>query len=447
MDKKTLTKKTVDRLIDIAKSHGAEAADVFYVDNKQISANVRLGKLESVESSESQDFSLRVFIGKKSAIISSNNNTVQNIEEMAKRAVEMAKLSSEDPFSGLADPSLYPEKIIDLDLYDNYEANSEELINIAMESENAALEVKGIINSDGGSSSYSSSSVTLANTNGFYHEYKTSLYGVSACVVAKSGDSMEKDYEYCCSRYKSDLKDPSYIGKKAAERTLKRVNAKKIDTGKMPVIYDPRSATSLLSTFASAVNGESIALKKSFLQDCMNKKIFSDSINIKNNPLIKKGLASKPFDCEAVKKEEMFIIKDGKLENWFLDSHSAKKLGLTSNGCASRGLSSPPSPSCDNLYIENGTISKESLISDVSKGIYITQNFGGGINLLTGDFSQGGIGFMIENGKLTFPINEFTLSGNLKDIFLNITAANDLEYNYSINSPTLYVKNITIAGK
>lgn len=444
-----MTQNTIElitSLIKNAQNKGAQHADAVSFFSTSTSVATRLGKLENVERSESTGFGLRVIIGKKQAIVSSTDITAETLNELASRAVNMARLAPDDKYIDLAAQSLLCTNIKDLDLFDGNEPSSDELFARAKEAEEAALAVKGITNSEGGDASYGQNNIAVATSNGFAGEYKTSMFSISASVLAGSGTGMERDYDFSSTRHANDLGNAEEIGKNAAEKALKRLNPKRVKTCVVPVVFDPRVAKSLIGTVSSAVNGASVARGGTFLKNSMGKSIFKDGINIINDPHIKRGLASKPYDAEGVANKKIYLIENGILKEWLLDIRSANQLGLQTNGCATRGLASPPSPSSSNLYMENGAESPTSLISNIKSGFYVTETFGMGINLITGDYSQGASGFWIENGEIAYPVSELTIAGSLTEMFMQATPANDLEFRYSTNSPTLLIEKMTIAG-
>jgi PmbA protein len=433
-----------------AKKLGAVDAEAIIVEAADRSFRTRLGKFESVESSQSRDLGIRVFIadkkGHKTAIISTNNLTKNNITETVGKAIDLAKLAPTDEHARLANEGEYAKSQPDLMLFDDSAVSNEELTNWASEAENSALEVKGITNSEGADASHSTSETVLLTSKGFSGVYKNSGFSVSVSIIAGDENGMETEYEYSYVRHKKDLEKPQIIGKKAAELAIKKLNPRKIDSCKVPIIFDRRVSKSIVSAVCSAINGNSIVKKSSFLCDSLNQQILPKGIDIVDDPTILKGLSSEPFDAEGLESKKMFLVKDGILQNWILDLRSADKLGLKSNGRASRGISSIPSPSSTNVYMNNGAVSELDLIKNVKNGLYLMDVFGMGINSVTGDYSQGANGFWIENGEIKFPVSEITIAGNLKDMFMNLTAANNLEMHYSKNAPTLMIEGMTIAG-
>jgi len=440
----------LDYLIKAAKKAGADASDAVIYSGQSESVSWRLGKLEDVERNESADLGLRVFVGKKQALVSSSDISEQVFDQLVERAVDMAKNAPEDPYAGLADPDFLAMKaadIPDLDLFDRTEKSANELKMLASVIEDVALGTEGITNSEGASAAFSKGLIATANANGFSGSYQSSHFSLSISVIAGKDDTMERDYAYSSKRHFADLRAPIEIGQEAAEKTLRRLNPRKVQTCNVPVIFDPRVSRTLLGHLAGAINGQGIARGTSFLKESLNSQIFQKGISVIDDPHILRGPSSKPFDGEGCRNDKLDIITDGILRNWTLDSVSARQLGLSPNGRASRGTSSPPSPSSTNLYLAAGSLSPEELIQDIKSGFYVTDLIGMGINGITGDYSRGAGGFWIEDGKITYPVNEITIAGNLKDMFLNMTAANDLVILYGTDAPTLRIDGMKIAGK
>lgn len=441
-----MTLALITDLIKQTKIRGADEADAVLVKNMGISVARRLGQPETIERDESTGVGLRVFVGKKQAFASSTDITPSALTDLAERVVAMAKASPEDPYACLADKTIFATNFPELDLHDAEEPSAETLAMAAAKAEEAALAVAGVTNSEGADAHYGSFQLALATSKGFVGNYTTSNASLSVSVIAGSGTEMERDYDYTAVRHYSDLGNPAQVGTKAGERAVRRLNPKKVGSCEVPVVFDPRVARNLVSTFASAINGASIARKTSFLQGKLGQKIFSDAITIIDEPHRIRGLKSRPFDAEGVSGKRLALVEKGMLTTWLLDLRSANQLGMKTTGHASRGLSSPPTPSHTNLYIENGTLSPEALIADIKQGFYVTDTFGMGINTVTGDYSQGANGFWIENGKITYPVSEVTIAGRLQDMFLNLTPANDLVFKYGTDSPSLRVEKLMVAG-
>ncbi len=432
-------------LLDIRKK-GADAADIVLSENIEISVSRRMGKLENVERSESKGLGIRVFRGRKVAIASTLDLSDKSIEKTADLALQMAAVVPDDEYSGLPDASQMAHEFPNLDLYDAYEPKAEDLSRMAGEAEEAALSHPGITNSEGGHAGYNLSRMHVLNSHGFKGSFQASSYSVSATVIAEIDGLKERDYDYSAVRCFSNLKNPAATGHSAAQRTLRRMGSRKIATCSAPVVFDPREAKGILRQLAGAINGAAVARGASFLKDKLNTKIFRDGISIIDDPFIVRGLASRPFDAEGLAGQRLSVVSDGYLTSWILDTRTAKQLKMRSTGHAGRGISSPPHPETSNFYLENGTVTPEDLISDIKHGLYITETFGMGINLVTGDYSQGAAGFLIENGKLTYPVSEVTIAGHLLDMFKHLTPANNLKLEYSTNSPTLRMDKMMIAG-
>jgi len=438
----------LDDLITKAKKRGADAADALLVNSNSISHAERLGQTERLERSEARDLGLRVFFGKQQAVVSSNDWQAETLDDLVDRAVAMAKVVPEDPYCGLADADqLFTGDLPELDIFDSTEPAPEALIERAKAAEEAARAVKGVTNSEGAESSWSLNDVTLAASNGFSGGYEISRHGVGVSVIAGEGTGMERDYEFSSTVHESDLDDSTSVGKAAGERAVKRLSPRKGPTLKAPVVYDPRVSHGLIGHLASAINGSSIARGTSFLKDAIDTKVFADGITITDDPHRKRGLRSKPFDAEGLANQSMSLIEDGVLKSWILDLRSARQLGLTSTARASRGVSGPPSPSVTNLYLVAGTDTPAALMSDIDSGFYVTELMGFGIDMVTGDYSRGAAGYWIEKGEIAYPVSEMTVAGNLKDMFLNLTPANDLTFRYGTNAPTVRVDGMTVAGE
>ncbi len=436
----------LEGLLDKALKAGAEAADAVYGEGISLSVARRLGAPEKLERSEGADLGLRVMIGKKQAIVSSSDTSGEALDELVPRAVAMARAVPDDPFCGLADPGQLAGDIPELDMLDETEPTADDLIDWANRAEEAAMNVTGVTNSEGGEAGWGRSNIAFAATNGFARTYSGSSFSISASVLAGEGTGMERDYDFCTEVYGDDLKSPEEVGRLAGEKAVKRLNPRKVETGQVPMVYDRRVSGGLLSHFTSAINGASIARDTSFLKDSMGELIFPKTINVIEDPHRARGLRSKPFDGEGVANRRNQLIDKGRLTTWLLDLGSACQLGLESTGHASRGTSAPPSPSPTNVYMEPGSLSPAELMADIKSGFYITELIGFGINGLTGDYSRGASGFWIENGEIAYPVSEVTVASNLKQMYANLTPADDLEFQYGTNAPTLRIEGMTLAG-
>jgi PmbA protein len=434
-------------LVSSASKAGADSADAVMFKSAHLGLRQRLGKPEMLERSESQDLGLRVFVGKRQASVSSTDPSPKALAELVERAVAMAKLAPEDIYCGIAEPDAIARKFPDLDLNDPAEPTPEALEARAKETEEAARAVPGVTNSEGAEATWSRAEIAIAASNGFAGTYARSGHGVSVSVVAGEGAGMETDYDYSSSVYGRDLEKASEVGRRAGERTVRRLNPRKAETARVPIVFEPRVAASLVSHIAGAIVGPSIARKASFLKDQMGKQILAPGLNVIDDPLKPRGLRSRPFDGEGIAARRWTLVEDGVLKSWLLDLASSRQLGLVTTGHAARGTSGPPGPSATNLYLEAGKVSPEALMADIKSGFYVTSLMGAGINMVTGDYSRGAAGFWIENGKLAYPVSEVTVAGNLKDMFLKMTPANDLEFKMAVNAPTLRVEGMTVAGR
>jgi PmbA protein len=432
-------------LIARARTAGADAADAVLISGTSLSVSRRLGKTEHVERSEGRDLGLRVFLGQQVAIVSSSTMDPSSFKDLAERAVAMARVVPEDPFAGLADTAAPPEPVA-LDLVDPTEPSTEALVARAAAAEDAALAVAGITNSEGAEAGFGRTEAYLVTSAGFAGRSARTSHSVSASALAGAGTGMQRDYDYHSTVHLADLDDPAAIGHSAAERALARLNPNRPKTAKLPVVYDPRVAGSLLGHLAGAINGASVARGTSFLKDHLGKRIFAPGIEIHDDPLRVRGLRSRPFDGEGTPTTARDLIADGVLTTWLLDSRSARQLGMASTGHASRGTGGPPSPGPSNLYLAKGTMTPAALMADIKLGIYVTELIGMGVNGLTGDYSRGCAGFMIRDGALAEPVAEITIAGTLPEIFSHMTPANDLVFRRGTDSPTVRVEGMTLAG-
>ena len=441
---------TLEFCIKKSIASGADVADAIMHDSQELAVSQRLGKIESVESSHSKAIGLRVIIKEKNgfsqAIVSSTDLSPKSLDNTIERCIDMAKASSVDRYINLPSKELLAGGVNDLELTDSTIIEQADLIQWASESEEAALSIEGINNSEGAGASSTKQSVAMATSDGFAKSYASTIFSNSVSVVAGEGTNKETDYDYTISRHVNKLLPPKLIGKNAGQQTVKKLNPKKIKTCQAPVIYAPRQSKNLMSTLASAINGSSVSKGITFLSDKMGHKIFHDNINIYDNPLMKGMIASRPFDGEGVYGTETKIVENGKLSSWLLDTYTANKLGLKTTGHATRSTSSIPYPGSSNFYMGAGNIEPKDLMSDIKEGLYVTDTFGMGINETTGDYSQGAAGFWIENGIITHAVSEITIAGNLLDMFKNLTPANDLEFRYSTNCPSVRIDGMTIAG-
>jgi PmbA protein len=446
LDQSVLT-GLAERLVEAARKAGADAADAVAVRSVSQSVEIRDGAVEESERSEGDDLGLRVFLGKRQAVVSTNDLRGNGVQALAERAVAMARVAPEDRFIGLADAALLAKNFPDLDLIDPDLPEVGRLEDLAREAEAAGLDVQGVTKSGGASASAGIGGMVLVTSHGFSGAYLASRYGISMTAIAGEGTAMERDYDYSSTLHAADLDKPEKVGKTAGQRAVERLNPLKAATGKVPVVFDRRVAGSLVGSLANAVNGAAIARKTSFLMEKLGQPVFAKSIRIVDDPLRKRGQRSRPFDAEGVAGRKLALVEDGIVMTWLLDSATARELGRETTGHASRGVSSSPSPSATNLYLEAGTATPDELIAEIDQGFYVTDLIGSGTNIVTGDYSRGASGFWIERGRRTYPVSEVTIAGHLSDMFRTLTPANDLEFRYGTNAPTVRIEGLTVAGR
>jgi PmbA protein len=434
-------------LVGRAKTAGADQADALLSEGTSLSHAQRLGRTEKLERSENFDLGLRVMVGKRQAIVSANDRDPRGFAELVSRAIDMAKAVPEDPYVGLAAPDELARNWPELDLVDPVEPSPAVLIERAKTAEEAARAVPGVTNSEGAAASWGQAHMVIVASNGFAATYAGSHHYVGASVIAGEGLGMQTDSDYSSAVHAADLADPDEIGRSAGIRAVERLNARKVATGKYPVLFDRRVAGGLLRHLVGAISGPAVARGTSFLKDKLGQQIFARDIHIIDDPHVRRGLRSKPFDGEGVANRRRDIVADGVLGTWFLDLGSARQLGLTSTGHASRGISSPPGPSPTNLWLERGTATRDELIGNVAQGLLVTELMGMGVNGVTGDYSRGASGFWIEGGAIAYPVHEITIAGNLKDMFRALIPASDLVFKTGIDAPTLRIDGMTVAGR
>jgi PmbA protein len=435
-----------EQLVESARRAGADAADAVAVRGMSLSVGVREGSVEESERSEADNVGLRVFVGRRQAVVSSNDLVGEGSDTLAERAVAMARVAPQDLFAGLAEPELLVRDIPDLDLLDPDLPTVEKLEEIARATESTALSVKGVTKSGGASASAGIGGMVLVTSQGFNAAYLGSQHSISMEAIAGEGTEMERDYNFSSALHAADLEPAETIGRTAGERAVKRLKPRKASTCRVPVVFEPRVARSVLGHFSSAIGGTSVARKSSFLQGKLGEALFSRGINIIDDPLKVRGLRSRPFDAEGVAGKRRAIVADGKLTTWILDCATARELDLKTTGHAQRGVSSTPSPGASNLHLEPGNATPEALIADITTGFYVTDLIGMGANVVTGDYSCGAAGFWIENGQLSYAVSEVTIAGHLLEMFRTLTPANDLVFRYGINAPTIRIEGMTVAG-
>lgn len=438
-----------ERLLNAARKAGADQADAVALRSASLNIDVRAGVLEQADRAEGIDIGLRVFVGQRSANVSASDIRDSTFEEMALRAVAMAREAPEDPHAGIAAPDqLVTQWDVDaLELCDpTPEPSPAALQEDAARAEAAALENKGIAQVQAASAGYSARSVHLAATNGFRGGYARTDRGLSCVAISGSGTGMERDYDGDTRIFQADLRSPEEIGARAAERAMARAGARKPPTGSYPVLFDERVASSLIGHLLVAVNGSSIARGASWLRDARGQQILPKGLSLHENPHRPRTSGSRPFDAEGLPTRPRDIVADGVLTGWTLDLATARKLGMASTGNAARGTSSGPSPSTWNVALTQGAQSREDLIRDMGTGLLVTSMIGSTINPNTGDYSRGAAGLWVENGEITHAVNECTIAGNLREMLMSIVPANDARAHLSRVVPSLLVSGMTLAG-
>jgi PmbA protein len=439
-----------ERVHDIvarARAAGADVSDAVFAADRSLSVSVRMAALEDVERSESEELGLRVFVGRRSASVSTSDLSNDALNSLVERAIAMAREAPEDKWAGLAPQ----ERLMHgspplLDLDDGADDAPEALKLRALAAEDAARAVAGVTNSEGAGAYASRSIMAIATSHGFTGAYAQTSHGLSASVLAGSGGAMERDHAHHSARHAALLDSPEAIGRLAGERAVARLDPIKVPSGAMPVVFDRRVSAGLVGHLLGAIGGAAITRKTSFLLDCLGKQVFAKSVTICDDPHRPRGLRSRPFDGEGLPVLPIKLIDQGMLETWLLDSASARQLGLEPTGHASRGIGGAPGVAPSNLYMQPGSIPPETLVGEIDRGILVTELIGQGVNSVTGDYSRGAAGFLIEGGEITRAVSEITIASNLKDMFLALTPANDLEFRYGINAPTVRIDGMTIAG-
>lgn len=441
---------TLAELVAAAKRAGADAADALFAEGASLSVQRRLGHTEHVERAESRDIGLRVFVGRRQAIVATTDTSPGNFARLAERAVAMARAVPEDPFAGLADApdgaADLAARLAALDLEDSAEPDVAALSARAAEAEDAALAVAGVTNTEGAEAGFGRAAVSLVASNGFAGAYARTSHSVSVTAVAGEGTGMERDYDYATATHLAGLENAALLGRRAGEQAVARLNPRRPATATMPVVYDPRVAASLVGHLTSAINGAAVARGTSFLKDSLGQALFAPGIAIHDDPTRARGLRSRPFDAEGIATAPRAIVEGGVLTTWILDSRTARMLGLATTGHAARGVAGPPSPSTTNVWLAAGTISPAALMADIAEGLYVTELIGMGINPVTGDYSRGAAGFMIRNGALAEAVAEITVAGNLREMFSRLVPADDLAFRRGTDAPTVRIDGLTVAG-
>jgi PmbA protein len=448
IDLKDLAQDIVRR----AMAGGASAAECVVREGDEFSTLVRLGQVETLKEAGSRAVGVRVFRGKRSASTYSSDFAREGLDRMLNSALELAKITSEDPFSGIPEAAQLGSLSGDLDLYsaDVYSLAGEERIDYARRAESAALAVDPRIkNSDGGSFDAATGHKILANSHGFVGEYRRSYCSVSAVPIAQTEDGgMQRDYWYSVARSMDRLESPEHVGKVAAERTLRRLGARKVKTAHVPIIFDQQVAASILGHIFEGINGDSVYRGASFLAGRLGQKVAADHVTVIDDGTMVGGFGTSPFDGEGIPTRRTVVIENGVLKSYLLNTYTAKKLGLETTANASRGLAGTPGIGPGNYFLQAGTKTPQEIISEIPEGLYVTEFLGHGANLVTGDYSRGASGLWISGGELAYPVEEITVAGNLKEMFYNISEiANDLEFRGSMASPTIRIDGLMVGGE
>lgn len=436
-------------MLDAARKAGAASADAIVIDSTAQSIDIRKGRLEEAQRAESTEIGLRVLVGRRQACVSSSDTSDRTLAAMAERAVAMAREAPEDPWAGLADPAQLAalRDAAELDLADpGADPTPAALESMARAAEAAAMAAKGVVQVEAGAGQ-SRRTAFLAGTNGFAGGYERSSVSVSAVAFVGDGTGMERDWAGESRIHLADLPDPSLSGALAAERALARQGARKPPTGAYPVLLDERVAAGLIGHLLSAANGQAIARGASWLRDALGAQVLPRGMDITDDPLRPGAGSSRPFDAEGLPSRRRLIVQDGVLTGWTLDLSTARRLGMESTASASRGPSSPPSPSTSNIDLTQGTATRDDLLRDMGTGLLVTSFLGASINPTTGDYSRGASGFWVEGGQVAYPVNECTIAGNLRDMLRGIVPANDARLHLSQRVPSLLVAGLTVAGE
>lgn len=437
-------------LLAEASRHGASEADVVVVEGDSLGVGVRLGKVEKVQRSKTRHLGLRAFVGKSSAITSTADFSRDSLASLAGESVALARATAVDEYSGLPDPSEVAVSPPELDLYDASvgEISPETAVGWCREAEAAAMDADPrITNSEGGEFGAGVHRVHYAASNGFTGGYRSSSCSLSAVPVASDNGTMERDYWYSSRRRLADLESPETIGRRAAQRALRRLGARKAKTGAAPVVFDPDMAASLIGHLAGAVSGGALYRGMSFLQGKLGETIAPDYVSVVDAGNLPGALASRPFDGEGLPTRRTPVLARGVLLNYLFDTYSARKLGSRSTGNAARSVADAPGVSPTNLYMEAGEHSPDEIIASVRSGLLVTELMGFGVNPVTGDYSRGASGLWIENGEIAYPVSEITIAGNLLNMLRDIEmVGSDLEMRRSICAPTVKIARMTIAG-
>lgn len=437
----------LDDLLAKAKAAGADAADAVTARGASTSVAVRLGKVENLEGAEGTDVGLRVLVGKRQALVSSGDTSREALAELAERAVAMARTVPEDPLLGLADPGQLATSLPEIDMCDPGHLDADALVERALACEDAGRAVAGITNSNGAEAAWAKSTTAIAGTNGFARTFDSSRGSLSASFIAGDGEAgMETDYDYTTAVYAADMHAAADVGQRAAERTVRRLGAIQPKGGRLPIVFDPRQSRGLLGAFLGAINGASVARGSSFLRAKMGQAVFAPGVTVHEDPHRPRGLRSKPCDAEGLPNGPHKLIDGGVLTTWLLDLRSSRKLEMAPTGHAARGVGSSPSPSATNVWLAAGPRSVADMLGAFDRCLYVTDMVGQGVNMVTGDYSRGAAGFLYEKGMCAGPVNQFTVAGNLADMFARMEPADDLVFEFGVDAPAVLIEDMAVAG-
>jgi PmbA protein len=440
-------RRIAEALVERGLAAGASAADAVYVGQRSSGVEVRLGETDSVSRSEGEEIGVRLLVGQRSASAASSDLSDEALSTLVERCLAMAREAPEDAFAGLAPGELLQRgELPFVDAEDSYEPDPVELRTRALEAETAALAVSGVTNSSGASASASASTIALATSGGFSGAYRTTGHGCSAGVIAGEGAAMQRDYDWHSAHHRQELERAAEIGRRAGKRAVARLNPGRPKPGKYPVLFDPRVSSTLLGHFAGAISGSSIARKTSFLQDSLGAQVFAPAVTIVDDPLLLRGLRSRPFDGEGVRVARQELVASGILTSWIAESASARQLGIQPTGHAARGVAGAPGASPTNLYLGAGCRSREQLLAAFPEAVLIIELIGHGVNPVTGDYSRGAVGFMVRGGEIAEPVSEITIASNLIDMFATLEPAADLEFRRGVDAPTVLIPQMTVGA-
>lgn len=434
-------------LVALALKQGAGAADAAFRGESSESISVRLGELEDVSRSESEGIGLRVFVGQRSATIQTSDLSDASFAVLAERALEMARHAPVDPYAGLApEELLFRGAMPDLDLADPAEPSPEALRERAQACEDAARGVAGVTNSNGAGAAASRSVGALATSHGVAKATEATGHSLSASVIAGEGSQMQTDHAWRSARHAGDLPPPEEIGREAGERAVARVDPGAMPNRTMPVVFDPRAGSGLLGHLLGAMSGAAAARKTSFLLGHEDEALFDPAIRVIEDPLRRRGLASRALDGEGLATSRRALVENGRIFGWLTNAAAARQLGAPLTGHAARGSGGAPGVTASNVHMEPGTLTPQALMADIADGLYVTDLFGQGVNMVTGDYSRGAAGFRIVSGQIAGPVAEITIAGNLLAMFRALTPANDLEFRRAVDVPTLRIEGMMVAS-